>query len=184
MKAIETRYRGYRFRSRTEARWAVFFDKLGLRWDYEEQGYVLPKSGCYLPDFKLILQAEELVYCEVNHSEADDFAHEEINKLREFATQRRCRIILLTGVPDYRAYNQLLPDAPPNAFTAAFFQDYEPFVVTADAYWFQVLELDSRTGRLHFALDERALKNAFGRGYLEAVASARAARFEHGESPG
>jgi hypothetical protein len=38
MKAIETLYRGYRFRSRTEARWAVFFDKLGLRWDYEEEG--------------------------------------------------------------------------------------------------------------------------------------------------
>lgn len=30
MKAIETRYKGYRFRSRLEARWAVFFDALGL----------------------------------------------------------------------------------------------------------------------------------------------------------
>jgi len=26
IKAIETQYRGYRFRSRLEARWAVFFD--------------------------------------------------------------------------------------------------------------------------------------------------------------
>jgi len=26
-----------------------------------------------LPDFKLILPTEELVYCEVNHSEADDW---------------------------------------------------------------------------------------------------------------
>lgn len=183
MKAIETHYRGYRFRSRTEARWAVFFDKLGLRWDYEEQGYVLPKSGCYLPDFKLILATEELVYCEVKHSDADDFANDEISKLKEFANACRCKVILLTGVPDYRVYNQLLPDAPPNTLSAAFFRDYDPFVVTADAYWFQVLELDSRTGRLFFALDERALRKAFGRGYLEAVASARAARFEHGESP-
>jgi hypothetical protein len=30
IKAIETLYRGYRFRSRTEARWAVFFDGVGL----------------------------------------------------------------------------------------------------------------------------------------------------------
>ena len=28
-KAIETRYAGHRFRSRLEARWAVFFDALG-----------------------------------------------------------------------------------------------------------------------------------------------------------
>ena len=32
IKAIETRYNGYRFRSRTEARWAVFFDAFGIRY--------------------------------------------------------------------------------------------------------------------------------------------------------
>lgn len=50
MKAIETAYKGFRFRSRLEARWAVFFDALGLRWEYEREGYELP-SGRYLPDF-------------------------------------------------------------------------------------------------------------------------------------
>lgn len=50
ISAIETRYAGCRFRSRTEARWAVAFDKLGLRWEYEKEGFNLP-SGCYLPDF-------------------------------------------------------------------------------------------------------------------------------------
>lgn len=50
IKPIETRYKGYRFRSRLEARWAVFFDHVGLRYDYEPEGYVLP-SGPYLPDF-------------------------------------------------------------------------------------------------------------------------------------
>ena len=30
MKIIETKYRGYHFRSRLEARWAVFFDEIGL----------------------------------------------------------------------------------------------------------------------------------------------------------
>jgi len=52
IKAIETQYKGYRFRSRLEARWAVFFDKLGVGWEYEKQGYALP-SGPYLPDFWL-----------------------------------------------------------------------------------------------------------------------------------
>ena len=43
-------YRGYRFRSRLEARWAVFFDRCSVRYDYEHEGFELP-SGRYLPDF-------------------------------------------------------------------------------------------------------------------------------------
>jgi hypothetical protein len=50
VKAIETAYKGYRFRSRLEARWAVFFDALGIVWEYEKEGFELP-SGRYLPDF-------------------------------------------------------------------------------------------------------------------------------------
>lgn len=50
MKAIETHFMGYRFRSRLEARWAVFFTEMGWEWQYEKEGFVLP-SGYYLPDF-------------------------------------------------------------------------------------------------------------------------------------
>jgi nucleoside 2-deoxyribosyltransferase len=49
---IETVYRGYRFRSRLEARWAVFFDAAEIEWQYEPEGYQL-KTGYYLPDFWL-----------------------------------------------------------------------------------------------------------------------------------
>jgi hypothetical protein len=52
-RAIETRYKGYRFRSRLEARWAVFFDNLGVDWEYETEGYNLGDAGWYLPDFYL-----------------------------------------------------------------------------------------------------------------------------------
>lgn len=52
MKAIETVYKGCRFRSRLEARWAVFFDALGVKWEFERQGYETP-AGPYLPDFWL-----------------------------------------------------------------------------------------------------------------------------------
>jgi len=48
--AIETWYKGCRFRSRLEARWAVFFDTLGVKWTYEKQGYML-NGMPYLPDF-------------------------------------------------------------------------------------------------------------------------------------
>ena len=53
IKAIETRYKGYRFRSRLEARWAVFFDALGIEWQYEPEGFELPDGTRYLPDFWL-----------------------------------------------------------------------------------------------------------------------------------
>lgn len=53
IRAIETKYKGYRFRSRLEARWAVFFDSLGVKWEYEPQGFVLPDGTHYLPDFHL-----------------------------------------------------------------------------------------------------------------------------------
>lgn len=50
---IETHYAGCRFRSRLEARWAVFFDCLNIQWEYEAQGYELPSGARYLPDFYL-----------------------------------------------------------------------------------------------------------------------------------
>ena len=50
VKAIQTRYKGYHFRSRLEARWAVFFDALGIEWEYEKEGFDTP-HGKYLPDF-------------------------------------------------------------------------------------------------------------------------------------
>lgn len=53
IKAIQTRYKGCYFRSRTEARWAVFFDTLKIEWFYEHDGYVLPSDSQYLPDFWL-----------------------------------------------------------------------------------------------------------------------------------
>jgi hypothetical protein len=48
---IETLYAGCRFRSRLEARWAVFFDVFQLKWRYEPDGFRLPSGRCYLPDF-------------------------------------------------------------------------------------------------------------------------------------
>jgi len=53
IKAIETRYKGYRFRSRLEARWAVALDHMRIKWQYEPEGYNLGDLGCYLPDFLL-----------------------------------------------------------------------------------------------------------------------------------
>lgn len=60
IRAIETHYAGHRFRSRLEARWAVAFDRMGIAWEYEPQGFhvthrLTHEEGTfpYLPDFYL-----------------------------------------------------------------------------------------------------------------------------------
>ena len=71
MKAIETVYKGYRFRSRLEARWAVFFDALGLRWEYEPEGFETA-AGWYLPDFRVWDPGDAFV-CYVEVRPTNDF---------------------------------------------------------------------------------------------------------------
>lgn len=46
---IATTYRGIRFRSRLEAKWALFFDLVEWRWEYEP----FDANG-YIPDFVLL----------------------------------------------------------------------------------------------------------------------------------
>ena len=49
---LPTTYRGFTFRSRLEARWALFLDELHVPWQYEPDGWDLP-DGPYVPDFWL-----------------------------------------------------------------------------------------------------------------------------------
>lgn len=74
IKAIETRYKGYRFRSRLEARWAVFFDRLELDWEYEPEGFDLGQFGYYLPDFKVFTPQGEVMWYEIKAQNVKDSA--------------------------------------------------------------------------------------------------------------
>lgn len=51
--ALPVWWRGYRFRSRLEGRWACFFERLWISYEYEPQGFKLSNGMCYLPDFYL-----------------------------------------------------------------------------------------------------------------------------------
>ena len=72
IKAIETQYKGYRFRSRLEARWAVFFDALGLAWEYEPEGFELGGGVRYLPDFRVTHPSGHATWYEVKPREWGD----------------------------------------------------------------------------------------------------------------
>jgi hypothetical protein len=66
IRPIATRHGGVLFRSRLEARWALFFDCLHIPWEYEPQGFDIGDGQAYLPDF--ILGLGDLVYAEVKPS--------------------------------------------------------------------------------------------------------------------
>lgn len=52
-ESVATEYAGHRFRSRLEARWAVFLDAAGIEWQYETRIVRVPSGRDYLPDFWL-----------------------------------------------------------------------------------------------------------------------------------
>ncbi len=95
IKPIETIYKGYRFRSRLEARWAVFFDALGINWEYETEGYDI-LGEWYLPDFWLY---DYNCFAEIKPTPEDTTLY---SNFRDIVGRA---IVLLCGSPwDYTGY--------------------------------------------------------------------------------
>lgn len=172
IKPIQTRYKGYRFRSRLEARWAVFFDALGLAWEYEPEGFEL-KSGRYLPDFKVTYpdRGNPIDYWFECKSSLDSLTQYDMARLLEFEEAKN--LIILDGVPDCKMY--VLPsdysDQPDwcarhSRFgTALWSWKGRP--------WWD--EYSNFFGDMEYDMGQKEI--AF------AVEAARSARFEHGENP-
>lgn len=95
MKVLQTRYGGLTYRSRTEARWAVFFDMVGLRHHYEPEGYEI-RVGYYRPDFWL---PDLNMFFEVKGT---DPTHDEIEKCEALAEAAECDVLLSSGPPEER----------------------------------------------------------------------------------
>lgn len=93
IKPIETIYNGYRFRSRLEARWAVFFDEMEIKYEYEPEGFEIDGEK-YLPDFYLpeletYVEVKAVGAFEIKYSddgETVDFSGEGAEKYAKFAS--------------------------------------------------------------------------------------------------
>jgi hypothetical protein len=122
IKAIETRYKGYHFRSRLEARWAVFFDHLGLRWQFEPEGFDLSEYGLgyYLPDFFL---PDQNYWIEVKPDNFDHRDQDAYRKLAYVGAATDARGLLVAGEP---YHNVVMGN----------FEDYmAPGVLPYDQWW-------------------------------------------------
>lgn len=100
-------YKGIRYRSRHEARWAVFMTELGLPFVYEPEGYKL-KAGWYLPDFWL---ADLGLFIEIKPLGFNkDLSSKEYAKLESQATELALvtdvDLICICGNPHFRSDNE------------------------------------------------------------------------------
>lgn len=186
IKAIETRYKGYRFRSRLEARWAVFFDHLGVKWEYEKEGFDLGEHGCYLPDFWL---PDLDMWVEIK---GDDISKTDSAKCFALVKQTNKTVAVLCGsIPentDDLRDDFYVIDAYENPHLA---DDHpERFGVGWDNYhgWVQC----EQCGKIKYVFSQYAGRGCRCSGHEKrsgrtdlldsAYAAARSARFEHGES--
>lgn len=170
LKAIETRYKGYRFRSRLEARWAVFFDTLGITWEYEKEGYDLGDAGWYLPDFWL---PQVRMWAEVKPNTLTE--HERL-KCEVLVRNSKRPCLLLIGLPENKPYwaiewtgdlgqwLEITDDFAEFEYCLTMYHNYP-----ADEGRFYCSPGSDEDGR--FEDTERA------------AIAARSARFEHGETP-
>lgn len=171
LKAIETQYKGYRFRSRLEARWAVFFDVLGCAWEYEKEGFDLGEAGRYLPDFWL---PTVNMWAEVKAERLND---EELGKANALVIASKHHLLHLVGTPDMKPY-----------YTSYYCTDahHGPGGMVFDGHeHIDYIDCLLTTEYLH---SENRWFWAPGGGEVpckdsqRAVNAARSARFEHGES--
>lgn len=208
IKAIETNYKGYRFRSRLEARWAVFFDTLGIPWKYEAQGYETevetesgPKTARYLPDFFLpALYGSGGLFVEVkgdknalkanwwDNAQMHDFGGLLPNFPNSFGKDD-AGLLLLSDIPEANPENiyfhPVLQHIKGLAKSYAFFTDTGVSVVK-DSTLAELLEvapvhgLDASAD--DWVIDTKNVKTVrYYQKVVDAYAAARGARFEHGE---
>lgn len=179
-KAIETRYSGYRFRSRLEARWAVFFDAMRLRYDYEPEGYDLGEAGWYLPDFWL---KDLKMWLEVKGRESQG---DELAKCQALFQSTGHAVFFAIGEPHYGQLWLYCNDATSSSGGEGWWE----------AEWIESFSFDRPCVSAEVFRGDRSLLN----GKWEALQSvredyepaidcirvagdkARQARFEHGEN--
>lgn len=166
IRAIDTRFAGRLFRSRLEARWAVFFDSFGLRYEYEPEGFTLRGGIKYLPDFYL---PQIRMWAEVK---PEQMGPREIDKCGRLSRTTRRGCLLLEGPPEDRAYLATEPDHVAECdycWTRQYLHESRLYASPGcDCAW------SRGPGCEHCRIDSAV---------AVAVAAANEARFEHGAMP-
>lgn len=184
IKPIETMYRGYRMRSRLEARWATFFDSLGILWKYEVDGFNIDGRN-YLPDFFLPYMPQQHqgwgFWVEIKPV---PLSSEQIKLIDGLAKATGHRAYAICGDPWQEQYTvsvfQHYRDAAPASVPLLTGQFYEQHTIIDCKSHFE-FGIWSGGKKFQFAAAE-AYERTETLGHLShAFGRARQARFEHNE---
>jgi hypothetical protein len=105
IKAIPTQYRNLEFRSRLEARWAVWFDEMLIPWTYEPEGFIVD-GVAYLPDF-YVTSINKGVFVEIKPKGIDGNEKElALNRVKAF----NGKLLLIIGNPMLGEYSCTIGD--------------------------------------------------------------------------
>lgn len=181
LKAIPTWYAGCKFRSRLEARWAVFFDTIGTDWQYEPESYDTP-YGWYIPDFYLPVHG---AWVEVK---GGSFSQKDQNKAGYVAEKKWCEKgdkfrVLVGDIP--RPQARIIFPLPPTfprvaAIPSIAWVIQNPEFPTSggrEVSWKQTLDMVRGWSAVPWIPAYRDETH-----FDEALTAARSARFEHGQS--
>jgi len=186
MKAIDTYYNGKLFRSRLEARWAVFFDQCGVSYEYEPEGYDLGDGIWYLPDFLL----HDVVFNHAGYKRGQDLyvevkgkmSSEDAQKIRLFSQEKP--ILVVGELPlgeDYQTLCESMEDAGHASFEEFNLPEFNFETVDGDYFGaYPGIDLDGYFNL--FGNDSTYLDLMDQRGTVIAYRKARCARFEYGDS--
>ncbi len=164
-----TLYKGYSFRNETQARWAVFFDTLGIVYNYEPTGSSRSGSTFYQPDFKLLLPGQEPVYCEVAEDDFELFDDDRREKRWLYTALYGSRVLVLSGLPELSNYRMVGPENDLYSHSLVVFSDQEPHIVPAEHPRLYLVSFDNYSGRMGSDIHHKKAVEAFGGGVLEAV---------------
>jgi hypothetical protein len=194
-KAIETQYKGFRFRSRLEARWAVFFDHLSVRWEYESEGFNL-KNAFYLPDFHIPPQSRTAgaswwLEIKPDNESAKDTRIFELGRMvgEPAATwPPSTNVAMLIGQipgPEWWGNSGEIPGYSEGEFHAEVPGDSPYLWCICPCGKCIGLQFDGRGARIPCTCRTEGNDKEFSYSHPELIAAylaARAARFEHGEN--
>jgi len=193
IKAIQSEYKGYLFRSRLEARWAVFFDFCGVDYEYEPEGYDLGNGLMYLPDFLLHgvdgRDGGDL-YVEVKGQMTDADA-EKINRFYEMGKddpdangKSKTAILVVGNIPSGADINEILWCIESEAYDDNGNWPNKYNFETIDGDYFAAYPGINYKGKFElFGDDSTYLCDMDSRATEKAYRAARQSRFEHGERP-
>ena len=187
IKAIQTQYKGYHFRSRLEARWAVFFDALGLEWQYEPEGFDLGDGVYYLPDFRLLgvdTNGDTIDYWFDVKPDGVSISDSDMEKMQRFADKKDFGyaggFAILDGLPDINKNDHLLSPSAHEPILAIWSYRARPWWIMESSVADEMIWLNRTSkGKYHMGSTKEA--NWYEDGIAACIA-ARSARFEHGES--